>query len=177
MNRASKLLSLLAALVLVAGACGKEKQIGQDLETNLKAAKQECRLGEKCPSPSPKGGGGLTVASPKPSPSPAPSPTERPEQPAVIVIIPEGEAYQDGATGNPISVITLEPNAILKVINKDCRPEVAKGRSFSEQSSPPVFDSGFLKCNQEWTWTANVIGEFDVNDRSGFPSPAKVIVE
>lgn len=177
MRSHSRLLAGLAVLVLITGACGKEKQIGQGLDTNLKSAKEGCRLGEKCPSPSPKGQGGLTVASPTPSPKAAPSPTDRPEQPAVIVIIPEGEAYQDGATGNPISVITLEPNAILKVINKDCRPEVSKGRSFTEQSSPPVFDSGLLKCNEEWTWTANVLGEFDVNDRSGFPSPAKVIVE
>src|SRR5687767_13795488 len=129
MNRASRFVAVLAVFALLAGACGKEKQIGQNLETNLKSAKQACRLGEKCPSPSPKGGGGLTVASPTPSLA-APSPTEKAEAPAVIVVIPEGEAYQDAATGNPISVITLEPHATLKVINKDCRPEVAKGRSF-----------------------------------------------
>ena len=168
-----KTLALVAALAIVLGACGKSNKVGQDIKVDESGKIEICRLGEKCPTPSPKKEEGLGLG--KQSPTPLPSPTaQKTQEVAIVIEIPEGANY------NPFNV-TLEPFAILKVVNKDCREEVAKGRTFTEDdgddSTPPVFDSGFIKCNGEWTWTADTAGEFNVIDKSGFPATAKVVVE
>lgn len=166
-----KLLAIALFMVMLLAACGESTEVGSGVKEDVESRPEACRLGQVCPTPSPKetqqaAGLGLGQSpSPKPSPTAA-APSE--QQVALTVTIPEGSNY------DPF-VIELEAGAVLKVVNKDCRPEVPNGRSFTARDG--TFDSGLLKCNQEWLWRANAIGEFDVFDRSGFPSQAKVTVK
>lgn len=161
----------LLVMAVVVSACGESTEVGSGVK-EVESRPEACRLGQVCPTPSPKAtqqAGGLGLGqSPSPSPQPARTTAPREDQVAVTVTIPEGGNY------DPF-FIELEAGAVLKVVNKDCRAEVPNGRSFSARDG--TFDSGLLKCNQEWLWRANAIGEFDVFDRSGFPSQAKLIVK
>lgn len=158
--------ALLIVWVFLVSACGKPPAVGEGIEIDESGKIEICRLGEKCPTPSPQKTENLGVGA-SPSPSPVASPTKS-QEPAVTVIIPEGANYEPFA-------IEMEAGALLKVVNKDCRPEVPKGRSFTDQEGN--FDSGLLKCNEEWLWVANVIGQFTVIDKSGFPANASLTIE
>ena len=161
-----KLIAVMLALVLFT-ACGKSNKVGQGLDTTDKGG-NTCRLGEtsaRCQSPKPstsQAPGAIGGKSPSPSQQTT-APTNVP--PAITVIIPEGQNYEP-------AVVELPARSVLLVINKDCRPDIK--RTYSAVDG--TFDSGPMSCNQQFRWTANVIGEFQVKDNSGFPSVGKVTV-
>ncbi|MEO7819315.1 MAG: hypothetical protein ABIS18_09290, partial [Actinomycetota bacterium] len=142
-----KVLWIFALVMFVSSGCGKSNDVGGDLKIPVGVDPSECaRLGQKCP-PSPSvapSGAGAIGAKPSVSPPPPAPPPE--EKPAITVIIPEGQNYE------PASV-ELVAGAILEVINKDCRPEIPKGRTYT--ATDGTFDSGYLACGKVFRWKAN----------------------
>lgn len=151
-----KVLSVLAAMILLLAACNEGVKVGDDIDlAAVDQNKQECRLGEcKSPEPSPvsteKAGIGGS------SPSPTAKPTQA-EQLFDVTLVADSPYYEPG------NDLSMPFSFTLRVTNND-RTEGRPVRSFTDEDG--VFDSGPLKPGEKWTWKFDGPGQFKITDRA-----------
>ncbi len=150
---------LMCGGLLLVAACGEGQKVGSEKLLEFKEQQGAGRLGERTAEPS-STPGSLTVGERTAPPTPAPT---APPVYFEISLIADSPFYKDTTHNKVGAKFTIPVGTTIRVTNNDGTPERSGGRSFTEETRG-IFNSGFLKVGQQWTWTFKQPATYQVRD-------------
>lgn len=165
MRRWASVVGILLILVVVAGACKSESNVGSDDLLKFDPDKETGRIGEAKPTPTPS----PTVAAQAPPSAPAKASAPPPPAAAVekffdVFMVSSSPYFEFQSPGGPrqaASQFLVSKDLTLRVTNEDRTPE-RPTRSFTAEDGS--FDSGQLAPGKQWTYKFRRTGKWHLVD-------------
>lgn len=165
MKRWARVVGIVVALMLFAGACKSESDVGSDDLLKFDPDKETGRIGEAKPTPTPS-----PAVAAQASPTAAakasapPAPTAAVEKFFDVFMVSSSPYFEFQSPGGPrqaASQFLVSKDLTLRVTNEDRTPERST-RSFTAEDG--YFDSGQLAPGKQWTFKFRRTGKWHLVD-------------